>query len=126
MCIRDGATTVFFNRGDRFEAVNLPEIAQRTPGQGVAVADVNKDGRADIILAQNVYDFNLAGTARQDAGSGLVLTWTDGAWRHRSLALHGDQDHVVVWRGNPVISLRDDPVYRWHLYTTDAAAHRPR
>ena len=106
------ATTVFFNRGDGFEPVTLPEVAQRSPGQGVAVVDLDGDGRVEIVLAQNVYDFNLAGTARQDAGTGLVLTWREGEWSHRSLALHGDQDHAVVWRGSPVISLRDGSVYR--------------
>lgn len=106
------ATTVFFNRGDRFEAVSLPEVVQRTPGQGVVVAGAASDRPAEIFLAQNVYDFNLAGTARQDAGSGLVLSWTDGQWTVRMLELHGDQDHVVLWRGSPVVGLRDGSVFR--------------
>jgi hypothetical protein len=105
------ATTVFFNRGDRFEAVPLPEIAQRSPGQGVVVTDVNRIGQ-DIVLAQNVYDFNLAGTARQDSGTGLRLTLIDGEWTYRSLGVTGDQDDVVIWRGTPVISLRDGSVFR--------------
>lgn len=106
------ATTVFLNRGGHFEAVPLPAGAQRSPGQGVVLEDLDDDGRADIYLSQNVFDFNLGGTARQDAGTGLMVSWSEAGWDYQSLGLFGDQDDIVVWRGSPVVSLRDGSVYR--------------
>jgi hypothetical protein len=67
------AHTVFFNRGDQFEAVSLPLEAQLAPGFGVTVADYNGDGHDDVFITQNFFASRLD-TPRLDAGRGLWMT----------------------------------------------------
>jgi enediyne biosynthesis protein E4 len=63
---------VFLNRGDHFEAVPLPAVAQFAPAFGVVVADFDGDGAEDVFLSQNFFA-NEPSTPRQDAGRGLLL-----------------------------------------------------
>lgn len=65
-------TTVFLNRGGRFEARPLPVEAQFAPTFGLAVADFDGDGHDDVFLAQNFYAVS-PDEARQDASRGLLL-----------------------------------------------------
>lgn len=65
-------TTLFLNRGDRFEAVPLPEEAQWSPAFAVAVADCDGDGHEDVFLGQNFFAVE-SETSRHDAGRGLWL-----------------------------------------------------
>ncbi len=65
-------TTVFLNRGGRFEARSLPVEAQFAPTFGLAVADFDGDGHDDVFLAQNFYAVS-PDEARQDGSRGLVL-----------------------------------------------------
>lgn len=46
---------VLRNDGGHFTFQPLPRLAQVSPGYGVAVADINADGAADIYLVQNSY-----------------------------------------------------------------------
>ncbi|HXJ60303.1 MAG TPA: CRTAC1 family protein [Verrucomicrobiae bacterium] len=66
------ASTVFFNRGGRFEAVPLPREAQFAPAFGVNVGDFDLDGHEDVLLTQNFFATQPE-TPRLDAGRGLVL-----------------------------------------------------
>lgn len=66
------ASTVFLNRGDKFEAHPLPAEAQFAPVFGVAVADLDGDGNEDILLAQNQFDTSIDQFGL-DAGIGLWL-----------------------------------------------------
>ena len=75
---------VFLNRGKSFEAIPLPQEAQRSPAFGVSVADFDGDGREDLFLAQNFFGMDVE-TSRQDAGIGLVLLG-DGRGRFRALS----------------------------------------
>lgn len=74
--VRVGATTLehtlFMNRGTKFEAMPLPEEAQRAVSMSVVVADFDGDGREDLFLGQNFFPTEI-GTMRFDAGAGLVL-----------------------------------------------------
>ncbi len=71
------ASTVFFNRAGRFEAVALPDEAQYSPAFGVLVADFDGDGLEDVFLAQNC--FGLAWPNPQlDAGQGLLMRGLGG------------------------------------------------
>jgi hypothetical protein len=65
-------TTVFLNRGDRFEARPLPVEAQHSVAFAVAVADFDGDGAEDVFLGQNFFAVPLE-ASRQDAGRGLWL-----------------------------------------------------
>jgi hypothetical protein len=66
------ASMVLLNRGDRFEAVLLPDEAQMSPVFGVTVADADGDGSEDIFLAQNFFATRPE-ISRLDAGRGLWL-----------------------------------------------------
>jgi len=48
-------TTVFLNRGTRFEARPLPREAQVSPGFGIGIGDFDGDGHEDLVLAQNFF-----------------------------------------------------------------------
>jgi len=63
---------VFFNRGDRLEAMPLPDQAQWAPAFGVCIADLDGDGAEDVFLSQNFFAVN-PDDWRQDAGRGLLL-----------------------------------------------------
>ncbi len=71
------ASTVFLNRGDRFDPVALPPEAQFAPAFGVCVADFDGDGSEDIFLNQNFFPVQ-PNASRLDAGRGLLLRG-DGA-----------------------------------------------
>jgi hypothetical protein len=66
------ATTVFLNRGGRFEARALPDEAQFAPVFSAQAADFDGDGHEDIFLSQNFFAFARE-ESRLDAGRGLVL-----------------------------------------------------
>jgi hypothetical protein len=87
------ASMVFLNRGGRFEARTLPDEAQWSPVFGIAVADLDGDGREDILLAQNFFGTPAEGP-RQDAGRGLVLKG-DGAGGFTPVP--GDESGVRIY-----------------------------
>ena len=87
---------VLLNDGSgTFEFLALPRIAQVSPGFGVAFADVDGDGRTDLMMAQNFFGPQLE-TGRCDGGVGLLLMGNgDGTfqpvWPNRSgLVVEGD------------------------------------
>jgi len=65
-------TTVFLNRGNRFEAHPLPMEAQLSPAFAVCVADIDNDGNEDLFLSQNFFATDPE-TGRYDGGRGLWL-----------------------------------------------------
>ena len=65
-------STLFLNRGDRFEARPLPIEAQLAPAFGLAVGDYDGDGSEDLFLSQNFFATQPE-TSRYDAGRGLFL-----------------------------------------------------
>jgi hypothetical protein len=91
-------TTVFLNRGGRFEAVALPAEVQRAPVFGVAVGDYDSDGREDIFLGQNFYGGGWDLT-REDAGGAMWLRGRgDGTFEVMALSLSetGEQRSVAL------------------------------
>ena len=94
-------STVFINRGDRFEAIPLPARAQWSPAFGVAVADFDGDGNEDLFLAQNFFGVR-NDIARYDAGRGLVLRGEgDGTFvtipsSESGIAIYGEQRGAAV------------------------------
>ncbi|WP_420456023.1 VCBS repeat-containing protein [Rubrivirga sp.] len=70
-------TTVFENVDGRFVARPLPTEAQVAPTRDVLVADLDRDGTTDLLLAGN--DFGArAQDGRYDAGRGLFLRGAGG------------------------------------------------
>lgn len=67
-------STVFINKGEgRFDAMPMPRRAQVSAVQAVAMADVNKDGKKDILTSGNLYQTEVE-TPRQDGAIGTVMT----------------------------------------------------
>lgn len=87
------ASVVFLNRGDRFEAVELPMEAQLSAAFGPCVGDFDGDGNEDIFLSQNFFATR-AETPRLDAGRGL---WLRGDGKGRFTAVSGSESGVKVY-----------------------------
>ena len=86
-------TTVFLNRGDRFEPRVLPVEAQFSPAFGVSVGDLDGDGIEDIFLSQNFFAVD-GDTSRYDAGRGLMLAG-EGSGNFR--AMPGQESGIKVY-----------------------------
>ena len=100
-------SSVFLNRGDRFERVALPSVVQRSPALGLTVADVDGDGVEDVFVAQNFFGESMALT-RGDGGQGVVLR---GIGQGRFEAMDGDRSGIVIegeQRGCAVSDLNHD------------------
>jgi len=87
------AHMVFFNRGDHFEAVELPREAQFAPGFYVGVSDFDGDGHDDVFISQNFFG-SQSETPRIDAGRGL---WLKGDGTGNLKAIPGQQSGVTVY-----------------------------
>jgi hypothetical protein len=67
------ASAYIENNGDgTFSFTALPNLAQISPVNDIIPTDVNGDQHLDMIIAGNFYN-SAPGTARNDAGNGLVL-----------------------------------------------------
>lgn len=66
------SSLVLLNRGDHFEALPLPDLAQLGPIFSLAAADLDGDGRMDLYAAQGFFGHNF-GRLRDDAGEGVFL-----------------------------------------------------
>lgn len=119
------ATTVFVNEGARFQAEALPDVVQWSVAEAVYLADVDGDGRAEAVIAQNEFDLRPPATMRQDAGRGLFLQWEGGGWSAQSLGLPGDQQDAVFWGDSAVISLQDGSVHRIPLTPSAPVTRSP-
>jgi enediyne biosynthesis protein E4 len=86
-------STVFLNRGSRFEAKTLPIEAQFAPAFGVCVADFDGDGAEDLFLSQNLFAVP-ADTSRYDAGRGL---WLRGKGDGTFSAVPGQESGIKIY-----------------------------
>jgi hypothetical protein len=86
------ASMIFFNRGAKFEAVELPDEVQWAPAFGVCVADADGDGAEDVFLSQNFFALNPE-TERQDAGRGL---WLKGDGKGKLHAMTAGETGIKV------------------------------
>ncbi len=101
------ASTIFFNRGNRFEAVELPREAQLAPVFGVNVGDFDGDGHEDIFLSENFFA-NQPETPRMDAGLAL---WLQGDGTGKLRAVPGHESGVKVFgeqRGAALADFNED------------------
>ncbi|MBT8218389.1 MAG: VCBS repeat-containing protein, partial [Bacteroidia bacterium] len=70
--VQEMASSVFINRGNRFDQHRLPFEAQWSPVQDVLAVDINKDGHLDLIVVGNFHGA-LAQLGRQDASTGGIF-----------------------------------------------------
>lgn len=70
-------TAAWLNRGEKFERLSLPSVAQWAPVMGMSAADFDGDGNVDLFLAQNYFAMRPE-DGRLDAGTGLLLRGTGG------------------------------------------------
>lgn len=85
-------STVFLNRGQRFEAIPLPREAQLAPVFSVNPGDVDADGKEDLFLSQNFFG-TASDVTRDDGGRGL---WLRGLGDGRFQALDGSLTGIQV------------------------------
>ena len=94
-------TMLFLNEGGRFRALPLAVEAQMSATFGISVGDFNGDGKLDVFLAQNFFDFQPE-MPRLDAGRGLMLLGLGtGGFR----ALSGEESGIKIYgeqRGSAV------------------------
>jgi hypothetical protein len=86
-------TTLFLNRGGRFEARALPVEAQLAPSFGVCVSDLDGDGNEDLFLSQNFFA-NAIDLSRNDAGRGL---WLRGDGQAGFAAIPGQRSGLKIY-----------------------------
>ncbi len=84
---------VFFNREERFEAVEMPREAQFSPAFYVGVADYDGDGHEDVFLSQNFFASEVE-TSRSDAGRGL---WLKGDGTGKLTAIQAHESGIKVY-----------------------------
>jgi hypothetical protein len=99
--VRELRSTVFLNRGGKFEARPLPVEAQMSPAFGINVADFDGDGNDDVFLAQNFFAMQWE-TLRNDAGRGLLLL---GDGKGNFHAASGEESGIKIYgeqRGSAV------------------------
>jgi hypothetical protein len=85
-------STLFLNRGGRFEAVPLPMEAQLAPAFAVCAADLDGDGYEDLFLSQNFFAVHPE-YSRHDAGRGL---WLRGDGRGGFRAVPGQESGLKI------------------------------
>lgn len=87
------ASMVFLNRGDHFDASELPAEAQWSCVNAIATADVDGDGHPDLFLAQNCFSVRPDDLV-QDSGRGL---WLRGDGQGGFTPVPGEQSGVIVY-----------------------------
>lgn len=82
-------SSVFLNRGSRFERVPLPRAAQLSPIFSLNTADFDGDGIEDLFASQNFFG-GVGELTRHDAGRGLWLRGVgDGTFQPIDAGLSG-------------------------------------
>ena len=82
-------SSVFLNRGSRFERIALPRAAQLSPVFSLNVGDVDGDGTEDLFVGQNFFG-SASDLSREDSGQGLWLRGrSDGSFSAMDSTISG-------------------------------------
>ena len=114
------ATTLFVNEGGRFTAQPLPDHAQLSSVNAIAIHDLDGDGRVELVLAGNTF-LGPVETGSNDAGCGAVLTRkADGTWRVMPPAESGFIEPgmvrgLVITGGQLLVGNNNGPVHRYTM-----------
>jgi hypothetical protein len=112
-------STLFLNRGDKWETRVMPPEAQFAPAFAVVVADYDGDGHEDVFLSQNFFAEGPE-TSRCDAGRGL---WLQGDGHGGLRAVPGQESGVMVYGEQRAAAVADfDGDGRVDLVVTQNAA----
>ncbi|MEI6390376.1 MAG: CRTAC1 family protein [Verrucomicrobiota bacterium] len=84
---------VLLNRGSKFEVRLLPAEAQWSPVMGIAVGDLDGDGKEDLFLSQNYFAVRPE-DGRLDAGRGLFLR---GDGKGGFAAVPGQDSGILIY-----------------------------
>ncbi|MCB0790931.1 MAG: VCBS repeat-containing protein [Flavobacteriales bacterium] len=94
LLVRHMRSCTIMNDGQgRFRVLDLPNAAQMAPLNGIAVLDIDGDGRQDIIAAGNHWGAEVE-TIRYDGGTGIVLLG-DGQGGFRPLSIR--ESGLFAW-----------------------------
>ncbi|HEU4419185.1 MAG TPA: CRTAC1 family protein, partial [Planctomycetota bacterium] len=112
------------NRGDRFAIAPLPRLTQIAPVFGIGIADFDRDGHLDLVLAQNFFSPEPE-TGRFDGGLGAFVRGKGGMQfefvgaRESGIVMPEDQKGLALLdpfgRGSPsvVCSTNNGPVHEF-------------
>ncbi len=94
-------TSVFLNRGDKFERFALPVEAQLSPTSSINVADFNNDGLEDLYLSQNWYSIRPDLGRLDSSASILLLGQGQGSFKavnssHSGLIVLGESRNAII------------------------------
>jgi hypothetical protein len=87
------AHSIFFNRGESFEVISLPDESQFSPAFYAGVADFDGDGHDDIFLSQNFFATQPE-TPRIDAGRGI---WLKGDGNGNLISMPGQSSGIKIY-----------------------------
>jgi hypothetical protein len=115
------ATVLLHNAGTHFTQQSLPLEAQYAPVFAIAAADVNGDGRNDLLLAGN-NTYTRIRFSRFDAGRGvLLLNDTNMKFNNvppyeSGLHITGDVRSCLVWENRLLFGINNGKaaVYQLH------------
>ena len=92
------SSMLFENKGDRFDAIPLPEIVQYSTTNAMEFMDLDGDAIDELIVGGNSFGIQPQ-LGQYDANFGVVLKWEDQSWnpipyKQSGLNVKGEVKHI--------------------------------